>query len=1327
MPVFVHPWAWLLTLPALWLLLRARRPRPRQTAVVANLFLWNTRAPQASSASITDRPLPPWRVWLQAAVLILVAGAASMPSIAPGDADEALILDGSSSMAAREDGLTRMDLAQQNARDWLAGVPARRQIYVVVAETRARELGAFRGSDAALTTALSGVRVSTGTADFAAAIATARQHTTGRITVISDLPAPATTDDIVWRRVGQPVDNAAVTAVVSDGDTTLVEVANFGRTPLHATLAVSAGAAWSRALLLAPSEHRAIALRIPRAGAALSARLQVDARDAARNALDSDDQRAAEQSQTARLRVLLITPSSPTLEAALRAIPDVDLQIAAGLPTRPHDVADVVICDRCAVPAPPPSLWIPSPGASTAGEDGFVVQHPDHPLLDAVDLSDLRVAPTRITTPVAQDMAPLATVGGSPVIMVGEADGTRRALLAIDLEHSSLPLTSAFPILIYNAVQWLGQRPTAQLTGSRLQALSESNLLSPEPPRIDGGTVSTPRAEPRPWWPALAIMALALALIEMALRQHRVALRLAAAIVLLAAIMKLPAPWSAERFIVFALDTSASVAGLRRASTARVDAELNALQSGDHAAIVAFGSGAHPLRGQTSGMSVATLLPEPASSSDIAAGLRSARGQFPADVDKRMVLISDGQATTGDAMSEAAAAARDGIAIDVIPLRTSRQPLVASLEAPTEVRAGSPVAITAHVKGAEGDRVTVRFSRDGSDIDTRAVRIDASGVAVTTATDVVTRPGLSFYRAAIIDESLGIVLSEQGAAVTVSGRGRALVITNRPGRFSTLARGGSLDLKDASVAALPSSRIALAPFSAVVLDGISPASLSLPQQRALADAATLDGLGILLSGSQSALEASGFAPSPLVDLLPLDFTQLPRPPSRSAALALLVDLSGSMATASDGVTKIDAARDAIRRALAVVPATDAVEVIGFSTSPTVIVDAKDPRSGDSLASRLASLRPNGGTAIGPAVTQAVAWLKAADAPRRRLLLVSDGRTTADDASAVRAAVASQGIEVSVVTIGADAERQWLAELAAATGGRAYFPDAVVNLARDVAREAARGASEREVTGRTRVRAGVHPLAPVVAAPELGGYVAARLRAGAASAWLSPSDDTILAAWSQGLGRVAALATDLDGAWGAPLLSWPERSTYWIRLLSWVSRSGDSSRVDAELASTSSGPRLVVDVGESSPQESLAAVTAAIVTPSGRTLTLPLHPVTRTRYEAALDLSETGDYRANITVTASAAEPERRSMHGWHWRGDVEARSVGTNEALLAEIARVSGGRLLPPLPGAWTIAEATSALPRRRSSAPLTVWLLALGGAILTIDYLRALRRLEKS
>ena len=1260
-------------------------------------------------------------MWLQALALIALAVAASGPMRQSPMSDAALVIDVSPSMGARDSGVTRLELARRAAKTWLGQRPSRETISLIVAGSQAISLGAFRAGDPAIDSALAALTPGVAPADFVRAVSAAELATRGAIAIVSDAPSTrrAGRTSVDWRQVGTPLDNVGIVSLRSGGaGRALVEAQNFGTAPQRIVLTLERDQReiWRQPLTIDAAAVRAFRPAIPDGTTVVTAQLRVE--DANGDALESDNTRSADVTPRPPVRVLLVTTGNRFLEQALRALPDVALSVVASLPASLTSRDDVIVCDGCAAAPRRPSLWLPpaASGSSAQGDVAIATLRADHPLMRGVDFADARVVPAPA---LSAPPSVLATAAGRPLLAADESPAGREVLLAADLSQSSLPLTVAFPVFIANAVEWLSARSPEGLNRADADAIAESDLRAPVAASLDA--LPGPAPQPaNPWMAVVASIALLLVAVEWAWRRARPWPRAFAAVLIVAAIAGARIPGGAAgRTIVFALDGSGSVASVRRAALARVWAEMGRMSPGDRAGLVVFGEHGDLLRDPDSSRPFESVtLPPPSAVTNIAAGIRAAGQTLPEAGDRRIVLMSDGQPTTGDTL---AAADDSRTPIDVVALDDRSTVVIRRLDAPVESRAGVAIPLSAELDGPPGARISIDLVRDGSTIDTRQVTLSASGRGVTTWTDTPPHAGVVFYRAAAMDPRVGVVVSEAGAGVTVGGRGRVLVITARPGDVASRVRSAEVDVEERAAATVPDTRAAFAPFSAIVLDAIAPHRLNARQLNAISDAVTLDGAGLLVLGDRESLNASEFTPSRFTDSLPIDFTTMPRPPSASMALALLVDTSGSMASTSDGVTKISAARDAVARALAVLPPSDAVQVLGFAATPTVLVPAGDPRDPASIAERLRQMAPSGGTALTPALTQAVTWLRGLSNPVKRVLLVSDGRTTPADAEAAKAAVSGQGIEVSVVAIGSDADRAWLTSFARSTGGRAYFPDTLRELPGNVAREAARGAGGREVDERFRVRAGAHPLAPL-SMPELGGYVAGQLRPGATAAWKSPTEDPVLAAWPHGLGRVAVFASDRRGSWGAPMASWRDAGAFWRRAVMWLARANDIGRADAQLETTAAGTRLVVDAGEAVDRESLPSIFASVLTPSGATIAVPLHAVTSGRAETDIALSETGDYSATIVISDPQTGDSARFMRGWFWSGDQEAQARGVNETLLPQIAARSGGVVRAPgsapAPGAGVFDGA-----RTRTAREAAIGLLLLAAALLFWDYLQTLSR----
>ena len=126
---------------------------------------------------------------------------------------------------------------------------------------------------------------------------------------------------------------------------------------------------------------------------------------------------------------------------------------------------------------------------------------------------------------------------------------------------------------------------------------------------------------------------------------------------------------------VFVVDLSDSVGNAgREEALAFLRETLKVKRDDDVAGIVAFGKDALVERLPSELKEIDRIASTPVkSATDIGSALRLASALFPDDAQKRIVLLSDGNDTTGGGQTEAALAADRGIQIETRRIRTGRE------------------------------------------------------------------------------------------------------------------------------------------------------------------------------------------------------------------------------------------------------------------------------------------------------------------------------------------------------------------------------------------------------------------------------------------------------------------------------------------------------------------------------------------------------------------------------------------------------------------------------------------------------------------------------
>jgi hypothetical protein len=550
---------------------------------------------------------------------------------------------------------------------------------------------------------------------------------------------------------------------------------------------------------------------------------------------------------------------------------------------------------------------------------------------------------------------------------------------------------------------------------------------------------------------------------------------------------------------------------------------------------------------------------------DLAAGIETAAGLLPSG--GRLVVLSDGVPTTGDAAAAAARARARGIRVDGLRLAPARVPDAAMVRVhgPAAVHAGDPFTLALTIRSAAAATVRLTVARDGGAPGAQRVRVRAGDTALTLDETAPAAGWHSYHVAVALAGDRDRTDDALDAVVRVAAAPRVLVVEGAPGRAGPLPAAlratGARVRVGSSPQALPADSAALRALDAVVLADVPARAVDAARVAALTAAVRTGGLGLLALGGEHSLSLGGGATSPLDALLPTKSIE-PGGLRRSLALELVLDRSSSMADLAGTTPKIDLARQGALAALAVVRRDqDELGVVAFDSRARAIVPRRriaTDADAANAAGLLDGLDADGGTSVAAGLGAGLAELAGSRAPAKHLILLSDGVSQPFDAAKLLARVRRAGATLSTVALGADADRPLLRRLARLGGGRFLDAPEGATLPAIFADEAKRGVPSVAARGRLAVTpAAPSPLIAALAGralPALGGVVVTGLRAGAQMPLVSRVDGRVvpvLAQWQTGLGR-AVTWTPGAGAWaGRWLADDPRVLTDAVR---WVQRA-----------------------------------------------------------------------------------------------------------------------------------------------------------------------------
>lgn len=770
--------------------------------------------------------------------------------------------------------------------------------------------------------------------------------------------------------------------------------------------------------------------------------------------------------------------------------------------------------------------------------------------------------------------------------------------------------------------------------------------------------------------------------------------------------------------VVATVDTSDSMSAEARSWMHAYVAQLGrALPAEAELAVLSFGADSRLelAPGPAAQASLPAAFPSPASSpeeaggtptgTNIARALEHAFALYPEGAEKRLVLLSDGNETTGAARRAVATARRRGIAIyPVIP--PSGHQAEVSLEkfvVPPLTREGGVFDMRLVVRNGHPRPVEGRASIFANErLLTRQAVSLSPGLSVLEVPSQILQRGNYLLRAEIQTEQDDTISgnNRQSTSLAVAGKTRALVITDNPDTH--LAR--ALQLKDVEIEfrqpeRLPTDLERLLDYNSLVFDDIGRHAVTTEQMAAVERYVRDFGGGFLLAGGVRTFGSLGYRDSAIERVLPVSFRE--QPPKKKKripiALFLLIDRSNSMGYNSrvrglhDG-QKMEYAQKAAGAVLDQLKKTDFAGAIAFDSEAYSLSPlARVSKNRSSLKSRIRRLRYGGGTDFYHALAAAADQLTRSRRSIRHIILLTDGDTNRSptDHYPLIKTIAQRRISITTIRIGTDTVNlQLLSYMSERTGGRFYHVEDATKLpqllVRDTRRTIRQQAEEDEGPKDVLPRVGVRGeiLRGLSGFPALDEFMLTEPKARAKVQLYTDVDNQrapLLATWQYGLGKVVAVPFDPSGAGSGDWIRWERYGKFWSQAVRWAMRI--ETPLDYRLSVARRGERSVLRV------ESFDTVDDGVLQarlPRGsRTRTLTLRPVAPRVYEASLPATYTGNVPVTIVRRRGAKILNQRSQSVLVGRETDESfkehRQQHPNRPLLHSLAQRTGGKLNPEL------------------------------------------------
>jgi uncharacterized membrane protein len=441
------------------------------------------------------------------------------------------------------------------------------------------------------------------------------------------------------------------------------------------------------------------------------------------------------------------------------------------------------------------------------------------------------------------------------------------------------------------------------------------------------------------------------------------------------------------------------------------------------------------------------------------------------------------------------------------------------------------------------------------------------------------------------------------------------------------------------------------------------------------------GGGLVMLGGPRSFGVGGYFKTPLEEVLPVRLRAPDEEEKQSAAVALVLDRSGSMAG-----EKLEMAKGAAIATAEVLGRNDQLGVYAFDSEAKVVSPMSRLTSTSVVSGQISALSAGGGTNLEPAFLQAREALRRVKAKVKHMIILTDGQTSGAGYEGLAGQCRAEGMTVSTVALGEGAHAGLLQAVAVAGGGQSYRtlePEGITRIfTQDTLMHTGRMIREEPFDAKVAER---HPMLVGLepwAAPPLLGYVKTVRRASAQVPLVTDTGDPLLAHWRFGLGKVTAFTSDAKSRWASLWVSrWSSYGVFWSQVLRETARPPQGGRMDLTAEMVEGEGRISVDLranGEVEMNE--GRVEAEIFRmSSGSAPGAMLQKVAeRLRLSAAGPGLFEGKFQPDqpgVYLVRAQAGSETASA-GLVYQTATEASLGRVNEGVLRELAEIGGGTLL---------------------------------------------------
>jgi Mg-chelatase subunit ChlD len=757
---------------------------------------------------------------------------------------------------------------------------------------------------------------------------------------------------------------------------------------------------------------------------------------------------------------------------------------------------------------------------------------------------------------------------------------------------------------------------------------------------------------------------------------------------------------------IFILDASDSIPPEQKENAeAIINLAIQEMPGGDKAAIVVFGKDALVERLASENSALADLESVPITTqTNISNALQLAMALFPNEGSKRAILLSDGQENLGVALEQADLLALSQIELLYYPLNNEPQGIevmVEALEAPSSIRQGEQLQLTATIRSSAPIGATLQITGDNNEIVANQQVTLSQGENQFLFPITLADPGFHRFRVQITPEADSRLQNNEASAfVLVSGPPKILIIEGMSGEGTNLSNAliaGEMLVTVRPPSGMPTTLLEASDYEAILLIN-TPSSMLPDGSMEIIRSYVRDlGKGFAMIGGESAFGAGGYLRTPIEETLPVNMDVRSKELTANLALILAIDKSGSMGRChcddpdlnqeytrqEVGQPKVDIAKEAVMKAASALGSEDYLGVVAFDESARWALESAKLASYSTIENAIGGILAEGQTNIWAGVEAAYQSLSTIDAKKKHVILLTDGWSQTGDITPLVEELASNGITLSIIAAGGGSA-EYLETLSEIGNGR-YYP------AQDILRVPDIFLKETvQSVGRYIIEEPFFPLPEspgpslngidTLTLPPILGYNGTTPKTAARLDLISPTGDPLLATWQFGLGRSAAWTSDMKGHWAEQWITWDGYAKFSTQLIGWMLPEPKSDFIEATASLINDTAEIKLTAKDDSGQLlNFVQANAVVVLPNLETQEIVLEQVGPGTYSGTFEANLMGAYLIRVGANDQNFQSLGQQTLGLVVPFSPEYKTNGIDLAKLNQLAQKTGGsELLNP-------------------------------------------------